>query len=206
MVRSFIRGSVSLFSSQMSLSYRVNKCSTCFVRNYATLIDQVKIVGSNSVGQINKVDEYRPARRHKEWTALEKKVLNALIDKFGQNWMKIASQLVDRTPEECYRQWANKSLKIHVNKRRQPKPGRRYWSAEEKELLLTLIMRYGRRWTLISSKMRHRSPSACACAARREGFAAIDCDWTDPYIYPNRSRWTNEEVALLNRLIAKHGR
>src|SRR6185369_3063992 len=149
MVRSFIR-SVSLLPSQVSLSYRVIKCSTCSVRNYATLVDQVKIVGSNSDGEINKVDEYRPARRHKEWTALEKKVLNALIDKFGQNWMKIASQLVDRTPEECYRQWANKSPKIHFNKKRQPKPGRRYWSAEEKELLLTQIMRYGRRWTLIS--------------------------------------------------------
>jgi hypothetical protein len=65
------------------------------------------------------------------------------------DWNIISTFLIDRTPKNCRDRYIN-FLKPNIIQNP--------WNPEEEDLFLRLILKFGKRWTHISSFMNHRSP------------------------------------------------
>ncbi|CAG8589632.1 2974_t:CDS:1 [Paraglomus brasilianum] len=197
MLRSFTRLCTSLYPQQLPFNFRVCTCNINCVRSHATLVDQVS-------APLRELTARR--RRQKEWTYVEKNALATLVRKFGGDWIRIAAEFIDKTPEDCYKQWANNRASSNAKYR----VGRRYyssrnrWTMEEKQKLLALILKYGKKWVIISEEFPNRSPAACAALAVKDKLTMVVPP--DPYTQPNQTKWTSSETKLLNQLIKKHGR
>ena len=84
----------------------------------------------------------RKKRKVKMWTELEDQQLVSLHETFGNNWIKIADGISERTPSQCIQRWRRKF---------QPLKTRRNWTNDEDRRLLRLVHEHGNNWKKISS-------------------------------------------------------
>ena len=90
--------------------------------------------------------------RRGPWSPLEDKKLLDLIAIFGPtNWVRILNSLATRTPKQC-RERYHQNLKPSLN--RSP------ITAEEGELIESLVAKYGKKWAEISRHLNGRSDNA----------------------------------------------
>ncbi|OHS96275.1 hypothetical protein TRFO_37578 [Tritrichomonas foetus] len=89
----------------------------------------------------------KPPRR--QFTLEEDKILRQAIADFGENdWERISSLLPNRSARQCRDRW-NKYLSPNVKDS--------MWTKEEDELLLSLLEKYGNKWSKIATFIEGRS-------------------------------------------------
>lgn len=96
-------------------------------------------------------------------------------------WTEIAKSLPHRSVQSIYRHGLRQ---LHPFKRGA-------WTADECELLVDLVTRMGKKWSMISAKI-NRSADSC-----RDKFREMD----DTFV---RGRWKDEETERLKALIREH--
>lgn len=85
----------------------------------------------------------------KQFTFEEDKMLKKAVSDVGDNdWEKVAMLLPNRTPRQCRDRW-NKYLSPNIRGS--------MWTDEEDQLLLSLIQKYGNKWSKISTFIKGRS-------------------------------------------------
>jgi hypothetical protein len=119
------------------------------------------------------------------WTKDEDDKLMTLVEKYNyQNWKEIARGLGDRTAIQCCSRY----------KRIRPGIIKGSWTEIEDRLLLNLVNKFGRNWSLISRYMPSRTGKQI-----RERFI----NSLDPSI--NRDKFTKDEDNLLLELYSQYG-
>ncbi|KAI1374172.1 hypothetical protein F4677DRAFT_182281 [Hypoxylon crocopeplum] len=103
-----------------------------------------------------------------------------------KDWHKIAAVLPGRSNKDCRKRWVNR---VCGNR----KMGA--WSEEEDNRLLEAMRIHGQRWTVIASKVGHRSPDQCAKRWQQK---------LDPKL--QHGGWSTKEDELLLECVEKHGR
>lgn len=85
----------------------------------------------------------------KQFTFEEDKMLKKAVSDIGDNdWEKVATLLPNRTPRQCRDRW-NKYLSPNIRGS--------MWTDEEDQLLLSLIQKYGNKWSKIATFIKGRS-------------------------------------------------
>ncbi|KAM3140073.1 hypothetical protein pb186bvf_007873 [Paramecium bursaria] len=87
-------------------------------------------------------------QNRKLWTSVEDKLLKNLINIHGTKWIRISQELNDRNPSQCAQRW--KRIKPESN-------GRRPWTKEEDDLLITLHNYLGSNWKKMTESFTDRS-------------------------------------------------
>nr|CAG8626649.1 14042_t:CDS:2 [Entrophospora candida] len=131
-----------------------------------------------------------------EWTKLEVKQLENLVEKLGENWDLVSKYMFTKSPVECFKKYKNllSILPDHTKKfkhsndnddlildHQKELPTEKSWKEEEIKFLNNLIEIHGRRWNQI---IKH---------------------------FPNKSSnhdhlpWARYEINLLNELVETYG-
>ncbi|KAG7665883.1 uncharacterized protein J8A68_000506 [[Candida] subhashii] len=106
----------------------------------------------NSPSVVANVNSSSAMSRRGPWSPMEDKKLLELIAIFGPtNWVRISNNLLTRTPKQC-RERYHQNLKPSLN--RSP------ITAEEGELIESLVAKYGKKWAEISRHLNGRSDNA----------------------------------------------
>lgn len=87
-------------------------------------------------------------RQRNPFVEKEDKKLKELVEKFGDEWGKISTNMKGRNTRQCRERWL-KYLNPNLNK----SP----WTKEEDDLLLLKYYQYGSKWKLISSFFANRT-------------------------------------------------
>jgi hypothetical protein len=127
------------------------------------------------------------------WTENEDSRLKKLIDKYGEEWDRIAKYFAHKTPDMCQeRAESNEFQSQDIIPRL-----RRNWSKDEDEALRKLVERYGAdNWDLIASNMpANARRSAAGCKNR----------WTVLESKKLDRNWTPEEERVLTECWKKYG-
>jgi myb proto-oncogene protein len=121
----------------------------------------------------------------KAWSSDEDRRLSELVERFGNDWQRIASMLAERTPAQCLHRW---------QKSQDPNIRRAKWQPDEDVRLRIATEVYGRgNWAQIARHVHGRTDVQC-----RERYVNI----LDPDV--NSAPFTADEDALLVRLAAEH--
>ncbi|XP_026469325.1 myb-related protein B-like [Ctenocephalides felis] len=114
----------------------------------------------------------------KRWTETQDRQLSGLVDIFGDDWNRIATNFPGRSPINCRKRWSQISCKRII---------KGPWTREEDEKIIKLVEKYGaRKWTLIATKLEGRLGKQC-----RERWH----NHLNPNI--NKNPWTAQEDALI---------
>eukprot|EP00164_Ancoracysta_twista_P001126 GFYU01001478.1.p1 GENE.GFYU01001478.1~~GFYU01001478.1.p1 ORF type:complete len:538 (+),score=75.87 GFYU01001478.1:308-1921(+) len=126
-------------------------------------------------------------KKGQRWTPEEDDKLRQAVELYkGKNWKKIADCLEGRTNVQCLQRWQQVLNPALV---------KRPWTAEEDELIGTLVDQYGtRRWSVIASYFPGRIGKQC-----RERWH----NHLDPDI--KKEGWTAEEDQLILAAHEKYG-
>ncbi len=121
----------------------------------------------------------------KPWSADEDERLRALVERFGTDWLRVASGLAARTPAQCLHRW---------QKSRDPTIRRAKWQPDEDVQLRIATEAYGRgNWALIARHVHGRTDVQC-----RERYVNV----LDPLV--NNEPFTPDEDARLLALADEH--
>ncbi|PYH40872.1 uncharacterized protein BP01DRAFT_307252, partial [Aspergillus saccharolyticus JOP 1030-1] len=101
------------------------------------------------------------------------------------NWHKIAEHFPDRTNKNCRKRW------ICVSN---PSVNKGTWSGEEDRLLKEAVQLYGRRWVMVSQRVRTRNPDQCSRRWRES---------VNPRIC--RDLWSLLEDQILHHAVQEYG-
>ncbi|KAI0103341.1 Homeodomain-like protein [Nemania sp. FL0031] len=126
------------------------------------------------------------------WSKNEDESLLDAVDRYGQRWTLIASQVGFRSPDQCAKRWQSK-----LN----PNLEHGGWTIEEDELLLTLVREHGREWKMFQEQnfsrrstnelknrytglTRKASKTGSVCLSPSSGSFSLDynTDMEDPSI------------------------
>ncbi len=135
----------------------------------------------------------RAARATNVWTESEDSRLKKLIDKYGEDWPRIAKCFPQKTPVMCQERAESGEFQSQDIVPRL----RRNWSKEEDEALRRLVTKLGsENWDLIASQMPpHAKRSAAGCKNR----------WTVLESKKLDRNWTPEEERILAECWKKYG-
>ncbi|XP_072259823.1 myb-related protein B [Pyxicephalus adspersus] len=125
------------------------------------------------------VPEQRENRIKVKWTQEEDEKLKSLVRTYGQGeWKTIASQMVNRTEQQCQHRWQRV---LHPDLVKGP------WTKEEDEKVIELVKKYGtKHWTLIAKQLKGRMGKQC-----RERWH----NHLNPEV--KKSSWTEEEDRII---------
>ena len=87
------------------------------------------------------------AKRIAGWKQTEDQKLLYLVQKYPDNWAKIAKIVENHDKDDCRRRYNKLTTSIHIGK----------WSEEETSKLLHLYKLYGNNWKIISDKLPGRT-------------------------------------------------
>ena len=130
------------------------------------------------------------------WTPAEISKLMQLVKQHGTKaWKKIASEMKTKSMKQCYTKHLNETKKLQSSKSE--------WTPAEISKLMQLVMEQrGRKdWKKIASEIKTKSKTQCVIkyhsekrklGRRKKGIKA-------------KNRWTDAEIAKLERLVKKHG-
>ncbi len=93
-----------------------------------------------------------PTIKYRKWTEEENEQLKNLVDQYGENWVKIAKEMLDRTDNQC-----NQHYKRTLN----PAIKHGKWTKEEDEQLKSLVDQHGEKWAEIAKEMLDRTDMQC---------------------------------------------
>lgn len=97
----------------------------------------------------NITSDIKQKQPRKQFTFEEDKMLKKAVSDIGENaWEKVASLLPNRTPRQCRDRW-NKYLSPNIRGS--------MWTDEEDQLLLSMIQKYGNKWSKIATFIKGRS-------------------------------------------------
>jgi hypothetical protein len=140
------------------------------------------------------------------WSRLEIKVLDSLVEKYGENWETISQHMFYKTPQECKVQYEKMREQPDSNFRNQftDLP---LFTDDEIDQINDLIQKNGRNWRKIAKFF----PSKSSLDVERfvmdnpDRFPSL---YGDPIIIKRYkgSTWTDDELRSLNELLIKHGR
>ncbi|CAG8531885.1 12824_t:CDS:1 [Acaulospora morrowiae] len=148
------------------------------------------------------------------WSRLELRVLESLVDKYGQDWNIIAKHMLDKSPSDCRDQYLAMISMLPDSRRLKEADGSTQmseaesmlsWTEEEIKLLDSLLTKYGRRWVTIAKNFPSKSISEIEKFVNRNPnkFSSL-------FKFPNRSirsrMWSEGEIKLLNELLLKFGK
>ncbi|KAJ3580560.1 hypothetical protein NPX13_g11 [Xylaria arbuscula] len=77
------------------------------------------------------------------WDKAEDESLMDAVDKYGQRWTLVASDVAFRSPDQCAKRWQSKL---------DPNLEHRGWTLQEDELLLSLVRENGREWKMFQER------------------------------------------------------
>ncbi|RHZ56337.1 hypothetical protein Glove_402g14 [Diversispora epigaea] len=146
-----------------------------------------------------------------KWSNLELRALENFVEKHGQNWDLISKQIVVRSAGDCRNKYLgmtpplSKEKQIKKEKSLNNGPVKRIWTEEEIKLLDNLLIKYGRRWSKIEKYFSTKE------AKTIEYFVNSNPNKFSTFFkFPNRlgraKIWTENEVKMLNDLLAKYGK
>jgi len=139
-----------------------------------------------SPSKINKrIFAVKKMKQFQVWSNEEDKKLIGLVEKFqGRNWKEIARNLGNRSGIQCCSRY----------KRIRPGIIKGQWIPKEDEILLDLVNKFGRNWSLLSRYMPSRTGKQI-----RERFI----NSLDPNI--KKDKFTDDEDKLLLELYSQNG-
>jgi hypothetical protein len=121
----------------------------------------------------------------KMWTPDEDRRLREQVERFGSNWLRVASAMVTRTPGQCLHRW---------QKSQDPTIRRAKWQPDEDLQLRIATEMYGRgNWVLIARHVHGRTDVQC-----RERYVNV----LDPQLI--QAPFTPAEDARLLQLATEH--
>jgi hypothetical protein len=133
----------------------------------------------------NRIFAIKKMKQYQVWSKEEDKRLISLVEKFdGRNWKEIARNLGNRSGIQCCSRY----------KRIRPGIIKGQWTQKEDEILLNLVNKFGRNWSLLSRYMPSRTGKQI-----RERFV----NSLDPSI--KKDKFTNDEDKLLLELYSENG-
>ncbi|CAG8477774.1 11309_t:CDS:1 [Diversispora eburnea] len=146
-----------------------------------------------------------------KWSSLELRVLENLVEKHGQDWDLISKQMVVRSAGDCRNKYLAIASKIpeakRIKKEKSLNKGSEkvIWTEEEIKLLDNLLIKYGRRWSKIEKYFSTKE------AKEIEHFVNYNLDKFSTFFkFPNRlgraKIWSENEIKMLNDLLAKYGK
>nr|CAG8616852.1 8550_t:CDS:1 [Entrophospora candida] len=152
-----------------------------------------------------------------EWTKLEVKQLENLVEKLGENWDLVSKYMFTKSPVECFKKYKNllSILPDHTKKfkhsndnddlildHQKELPTEKSWKEEEIKFLNNLIEIHGRRWNQIIKHFPNKSSSEI------ENFLKNNPDkfpsLSKPTQVASSIRWPNDDIKILNDLVYKH--
>ncbi|CAG8760227.1 1569_t:CDS:2, partial [Ambispora leptoticha] len=100
--------------------------------------------------QIDPDREQREQRVIKRWNEEECNKLEKLVQKYENNWDKVAAELPDRSPTQCQTKYRS----LHPS-------GKTHWSEEEIDKLFESVKVHGNNWVETAKDLPGRSPTSC---------------------------------------------
>jgi len=94
-------------------------------------------------------NSFSKSNSQKKWSPFEDKKLISIVESFGSEkirWLDISRHFF-KSSLQCYSRWRQINPKLSKGK----------WSKDEDEKLIILVKEYGKKWALISRKMKNRS-------------------------------------------------
>jgi hypothetical protein len=93
-------------------------------------------------------------RTRKLFSFGEDQTLRTLVEKYGENWEKIAEHMPGKTPQQLYERW---KTKYHSPVPKTRPVERNFFSFKEDQTLRTLVEKYGENWDEIVQHMPGRT-------------------------------------------------
>ncbi|GES88460.1 transcription factor MYB3R-5-like [Rhizophagus clarus] len=159
---------------------------------------------SNDKDKIIKKDDVNRFR-NTLWTRLEIKVLDSLVEKFGENWETVSQYMFDKTPQECKVQF--EKMRIQSDSKFTDSPE---FTDDDIDQINVLIQKNGRNWRKIAKLFPGKSSLDVERFVNNnpEKFPSLYKDpiFAKRYKGSKGTTWTDDELKSLNELLIKHGR
>jgi len=166
--------------------------STIFENRFKAFCEQViRLSNTRSVSPRSPLA--RSSRVITMWTESEDSRLKKLIDKYGEDWNRIAKYFPQKAPDMCQERSESAEFQSQDTVPRL----RRNWSKEEDDALRKIGTKYGtENWELIASQMPSNAKrSAAGCKNRWNVLESKKLD----------RNWTEEEEKILQDCWKKYG-
>ncbi|KAG9298346.1 hypothetical protein G9A89_002834 [Geosiphon pyriformis] len=150
------------------------------------------------------VEDLKSKRKHRKspgpWASMESGLLDYLVKVHGEDWIRISSQLGNRTPFECRQKFLNQvdpKLDLQKTYSQYGKP----WTIQEVRILNESIKNCGARWVKIEKTLGTRPAHLLAYKVQHSPnmFPEVNLDgrkW---------KRWSNQEIKMLDYLVENYG-
>ncbi|CAJ0748455.1 12133_t:CDS:2 [Entrophospora sp. SA101] len=167
-----------------------NKLFSCKIKQNSSNSNSVLLSSGDGGGILGQKESH-------EWTKLEVKQLENLVEKLGENWDLVSKYMFTKSPVECFKKYKNllSILPDHHTKKfkhsndnddlildhQKELPTEKSWKEEEIKFLNNLIEIHGRRWNQIIKHFPSKSSNH------------------------DHLPWARYEINLLNELVETYG-
>jgi S-ribosylhomocysteine lyase LuxS involved in autoinducer biosynthesis len=128
-------------------------------------------------------------KKRGKWTPAEDENLMEAVKTHGNNWVKAAAMVPDRTDRQCRKRWVQTL---------DPANGKNLgkWSTEEDEKLIEAVKKHGKKWAAAALMVPGRTDQQC----RQRWFRTLDP------ANGNKGKWSTEEDEKLAEAVNQHGK
>jgi hypothetical protein len=145
---------------------------------------------------LNSLDPATTASRKGKWTVEEDAKLAEAAEKFGQDWVAVATLVPGRTNQQCRYRWLTTSSSLHPTDREAPASHKGKWAAEEDAKLAKAAEKFGQDWVAVAALVPGRTNVQC----RYRFFTSLYGTTTS-----SKRRWTLEEDTKLIDAVGEYG-
>nr|CAG8568177.1 10497_t:CDS:2 [Entrophospora candida] len=147
-------------------------------------------------------------RGFRDWTKLEIKQLESLVEKLGENWKLVSKYMFTKSPTECHKKYQSllnlNLLPDHhkrTRKKKYEKESTAIWKDEEIKLLNDLFELYGRKRYKICKNFPNKSSHEIEYFVKKnpDKFPSLYKS-----IHSTSVKWSKDEMKVLNDLILKY--
>jgi hypothetical protein len=126
------------------------------------------------------------------WNGEEDAKLIEAVEKYGKDWVVVATLVPGRTDKQCRARWTQALAPVAAG----TTAGR--WTPEEDAKLIDAVEKYAKNWVAVATLVPGRTDKQCR-ARWTQALASVAAGKT-------AGRWTPEEDAKLIDAVKKHGR